>query len=55
MFSFNTQQVHIDLAMLDHGVSIAVPGARNWVILRGGRRYIYNKKDEMINGLSPSV
>ena len=28
---------------------------RNWVILRGGRRYIYNRKDEIIHGLSPSV
>ena len=28
---------------------------RNWVILRGGRRYIYSRKDEIIYGLCPSV
>ena len=29
---------------------------RNWVVLRGGgRRYIYDRKDEIIHGLSPSV
>ena len=28
---------------------------RNWVILGGGRRYIYNMKDEIVHGLSPSV
>ena len=27
----------------------------NWVILRGGRRYICNKKDEIIHVLCPSV
>ena len=27
---------------------------RNWVILRGGHRYICNRKDEIIHGLSPS-
>ena len=27
----------------------------NWVILGGGRRYIRNRKDEIIHGLSPSV
>ena len=26
---------------------------RNWVILRGGRRYIYDRKDEIIHCLSP--
>ena len=31
------------------------PQGRNWVILRGGRRYNYNRKDEIIHGLSPSV
>ena len=25
---------------------------RNWVILRGGRRYIGNRADEIIHGLS---
>ena len=28
---------------------------RNWVNLRGGRRYIFNRKDKMKHGLSPSV
>ena len=28
---------------------------RNWVILRGGRRYIFNREDEIIHGVSPSV
>ena len=28
---------------------------RNWVILKGGRRYICNSKDKMIHGLSPGV
>ena len=28
---------------------------RNLVILWGGRRYIYNRKDEIIHGLCPSV
>ena len=28
---------------------------RNWVILRGGRRFIYKGKDEIIHGLGPSV
>ena len=28
---------------------------RQWVILRGGRMYIYNRTDEIIHGLSPSV
>ena len=28
---------------------------RNWVLLRGGRRYIYDRKDEITHGLSPSV
>ena len=28
---------------------------RNWVILRGGLRYIYDRKDEIIHGLRPSV
>ena len=28
---------------------------RNWVILRGGRRYIYSRKDEIIYALCPSV
>ena len=27
---------------------------RDWVILRGGRRYIYDRKDEIIHCLSPS-
>ena len=29
--------------------------ARNWVILRGGQRHIYNRRDEIISGLSPCV
>ena len=28
---------------------------RKWAILRGGRRYIYNRKDEIIHDLNPSV
>ena len=28
---------------------------RNWVIFRGGCRYICNRNDEIIHGLSPSV
>ena len=36
-------------------VSITGLQGCNWVILRGGRRYIYDRKDEIIHGLSPSV
>ena len=28
---------------------------RNWVILLGGRKYIYDRKDEIIHGLVPSI
>ena len=34
---------------------LAINQARNWVNLRGGRRYICNTKDEIIHGLAPSV
>ena len=33
----------------------ALQQGRNLVILRGGRRYICNWKDEIIHGPSPSV
>ena len=40
-----------------HDFALAPPeqGGRNLVILKVGRRYIYNTKDEIIHGRSPSV
>ena len=38
-----------------YNIKTCVHQGRNWLILRGGRRYIYNRKDEIIHGPSPSV
>ena len=37
------------------GIECMTLQGRNWVVLRGGRRNIYDWKVEIIHGLSPSV
>ena len=41
--------------LLQHTNRYSVLQGRNWVILRGGCRYIYDRKEKIVHSLSQSV